>query len=131
MIRYIQRLLMLGVSLIALGSCNYETPTEEVESMVGVELRRKIKFIDREDQWMGPDGYKIETFEVVDPQVIPVSAMQSYDSLFVEQHYRSSELYPYVESTAGYYLHVEEDNTYKHLFYDTVNQRMTYMLEIL
>ena len=53
--------------LTLFASCNYVTPVGEVEDMLGVKLRGKIKYIEKQEQWMfGGDGYKIETFKVID-----------------------------------------------------------------
>ena len=66
--RPFQRILLICAAFFTLfASCNYVTPVGEVEDMLSVKLRRKIKYIEKQEQWMfGSDGYKIETFKVMD-----------------------------------------------------------------
>ena len=115
-------------------SCNYVTPIEEVEDMLGVKLRGKIKYIEKQEQWMfGGDGYKIETFKVMDSLYIAnimSKKGQHYESEYVEHHYANSELYPFIKQTTGYYIVDSQNNVHKQLFYDENSGKLIYYIEI-
>ncbi len=120
--------------LILFASCNYVTPVGEVEDMLGVKLRGKIKYIEKQEQWMfGGDGYKIETFYVKDS--FNVAGIMSnkghhYDSEYVEHHYANSELYPFIKQTTGLYMVDSLNNVHKQLFYDENGGKLIYYLVI-
>ena len=115
-------------------SCNYVTPIEEVEDMLGVKLRGKIKYIEKQEQWMfGGDGYKIETFKVMDSLYIAnimSKKGQHYESEYVEHHYANSELYPFIKQTTGFYIEDSQNNAHKQLFYDEKGGKMVYFIVI-
>ncbi|MBR4136718.1 MAG: hypothetical protein IKU03_10005 [Bacteroidales bacterium] len=115
-------------------SCNYVTPIEEVEDMLGVKLRGKIKYIEKQEQWMfGGDGCKIETFKVMDSLYIAnimSKKGQHYESEYVEHHYANSELYPFIKQTTGFYIEDSQNNAHKQLFYDEKGGKMVYFIVI-
>ena len=133
--RPFQRILLICAAFLTLfTSCNYVTPVGEVEDMLGVKLRGKIKYIEKQEQWMfGGDGYKIETFKVMDS--LNVARIMSkkghhYDSEYVEHHYANSELYPFIKQTTGYYIVDSQNNVHKQLFYDENGGKLIYYIEI-
>ena len=133
--RPIQRILLICAAFFTLfASCNYVTPVGEVEDMLGVKLRGKIKYIEKQEQWMfGGDGYKIETFKVMDSLYIANIMSKKghhYSIEYVEQHYTNSELYPFIKQTTGLYLVGSQNNVHKQLFYDENGGKLIYYIEI-
>lgn len=105
----------------------------ENEDMLGVKLRGKIKYIEKQEQWMfGGDGYKIETFKVVDSLCINIMSKKGhhYDSEYVEHHFANSELYPFIKQTTGFYIVENQNNVEKRLFYDEEGGKLVYYIEI-
>lgn len=132
--RAIKKTLILCLIPLAIASCNYVTPIKELENLLGIDLTRKdVSFIDRQEQWIGPDGYKIETFNVINSDCLSDKKheMLQYDSEFVESRYKTSEVYKYVKNTAGYYFESNQENTEECLFYDTINNKLYYYLIII
>lgn len=126
--------LILCIALLAMAACNYVTPIKELENLLKIDLTKKdVSFIDRHEQWIGPDGYKIETFNVINSDCLSdkKQEMFQYDSAFVENRYKTSEVYKYVKNTAGYYLASNKENTMECLFYDTINNKLYYYLIII
>lgn len=126
--------LIFCIALLAMTSCNYVSPIEELENLLKIELTKKdVSFIDKQEQWIGPDGYKIETFNVINSDCLSNKKheMLQYDSVFVENRYKTSEIYKYVKNTAGYYMESNQENTKERLFYDTINNKLYYYLIII
>ena len=49
--------LILCIALLAMAACNYVTPIKELENLLKIDLTKKdVSFIDRHEQWIGPDG---------------------------------------------------------------------------
>ena len=133
--RLVQWIFLYATFLTLFVSCNYVTPVGEVEDMLGVKLRGKIKYIEKQEQWMfGGDGYKIETFKVMDSLCID-SLMskkgQHFDSEYVEHHYANSELYPFIKQTTGFYIVDSQDNVHKQLFYDEKGGKLVYYIVVI
>ncbi len=58
--------LIFGIAFLVMAACNHVTPIEELENLLKIDLTKKdVSFIDRKELWIGPDGYKIETFDVI------------------------------------------------------------------
>ena len=88
----------------------------------------------KQEQWMfGGDGYKIETFKVMDS--INIANIMSkkghhYDSEYVEHHYANSDLYPFIKQTTGFYMVDSQNNVLKQLFYDEKGGKLVYSIVI-
>ena len=129
-----KRVFICAAFLALFVSCNYVTPVGEVEDMLGAKLKGKIKYIEKQEQWMfGGDGYKIETFKVMDS--LNISNIMSikghhYDSKYVENHYANSELYPFIKQTTGFYIVDTQNNVLKQLFYDEKGGKLVYSIVI-
>ena len=125
---------LCAVFLALFVSCNDVTPVGEVEDMLGAKLKGKIKYVGKQEQWMfGGDGYKIETFKVMDSLNIATIMSKKglhYDSDYVEHHYANSELYPFVKQTTGFYIVDSQDNVHKQLFYDEKGGKLVYYIVI-
>lgn len=77
-----------------MAACNHVSPIEELENLFKIDLTPKdVSFIDKQEQWIGPDGYKIETFNEINSDCLSDKKleMQQYDSAFVENRYNVQE----------------------------------------
>lgn len=133
--RPVQWILLICTAFLTLFvSCNYVTPVGEVEDMLGVKLKGKIKYIEKQEQWMfGGDGYKIETFKVKDSLNISRIMREKghhYNSEYVEHHFANSELYPFIKQTTGFYIVDKQNNVEKYLFYNEEGGKLIYYIEI-
>ena len=132
--KLVQWIFLCAAFLALFVSCNYVTPVGEVEDMLGAKLKGKIKYIEKQEQWMfGGDGYKIETFKVMDS--INIANIMSkkghhYDSEYVEHHYANSDLYPFIKQTTGFYMVDSQNNVLKQLFYDEKGGKLVYSIVI-
>lgn len=132
--KLVQWIFLCAAFLALFVSCNYVTPVGEVEDMLGAKLKGKIKYIEKQEQWMfGGDGYKIETFKVMDS--INIANIMSkkghhYASEYVEHHYANSELYPFIKQTTGFYMVDSQNNVLKQLFYDEKGGKLVYSIVI-
>ena len=126
--------LIFCIALLAMMSCNYVSPIEELENLLNIDLSKKdVSFIDKQEHWIGPDGYKIGTFDVINSDCLSDKKhrMLQYDSVFVENRYKTSEIYKYVKNTAGYYFETNQENKEEFLFFDTINNKLYYYLIII
>lgn len=122
------------MTLLAMEACDYVTSINELENLLKIDLTQKdVSFIDKQEQWIGSDGYKIETFNVINSNCLSDKKheMFQYDSAFVENRYKTSEVYKYVKNTTGYYFESNQENTMECLFYDTINNKLYYYLIII
>lgn len=132
--KVIKKTLILGMTLFVMTACNYVTPIKELENLLNIDLSKKdVSFTDRQEQWIGPDEYKIETFDVINSDCLSDKKhrMLQYDSVFVENRYKTSEIYKYVKNTAGYYFETKQENKEEFLFFDTINNKLYYYLIII
>ena len=130
------RKLLILCAVCLLSSCGrswYEV--RDMEQMLDAHLMGKVKFVDRQEQWIDfiGDGEKVVLFNVLDATVLSPSThtMLPYDSATVEQRFSQSPLYPHLKQTAGYYIDKQEDDQQQSLFYDTVGSRLVYYLSIM
>lgn len=119
-----------------LSSCSrswYEV--RAIEQMLDTHLMGKVKFVDRQEQWinLNGDGEKVVLFEVLDTTALNhlTHSMLPYDSTMVEQRFPHSPLYPHLRHTAGYYIDKQEDDQQQYLFYDMVYGHLVYYLSLM
>ena len=77
-----------------MAACNHVSPIEELENLFKIDLTPKdVSVIDKQEQRIGPDGYKIETFNEINSDCLSDKKleMQQYDSAFVENRYNVQE----------------------------------------
>lgn len=106
-----------------------------MEQLLDAHLMGKVKFVDRQEQWinLNGDGEKVVLFDVLDATALNhlTHSMLPYDSTAVEQRFAHSPLYPYLRHTAGYYINKQEDDQWQYLFYDTVGGHLVYYLSVM
>ena len=119
-----------------LSSCDrswYEV--RDIEQLLDTRLRGSVRFLDRQEEWvnLNGDGEKVVLFDVLDTSALSyaTNSMLPYDSIMIEQSFAHSPLYSHLRCTSGYYIGMQNDDQLQYLFYDTVDNRLVYYLDIM
>ena len=117
-------------------SCNHHNNyLDEIENTFGVDLSNQVsnEFVDEQWIYFIGDGYRMVVYDITNKSKINLltNKMSEYDSAYIEDFFRPSELYSYLSNSYGYYFGKKQGDDLYYLFYNVKWGKIIYFHSIM
>ena len=120
---------------MALQGCSVRNKVV-VEEICGFKVKTKINFLEEHENWMfGGDGHKTTIYSI-NPEnlnyILYNARLNNFEPFDNSNNpFPNYEIKPYIKNGRGLYKSIFEENVYKSVLIDSVNQKLIYSICIL